>query len=167
MTVIREIGKAQLVELKVRFLAVPTLAIPVLEKVYYPKFLWFTSIDALVKEVSTRKPLIIVEMPTDKRITPEKVPAHMRQSPEVFCIRAFDSLPEREWSMVRSNIIETDNHNFTFKWDTDNYSDPVLAAAKTRQEAEAKAAREYDLKELQEHSQSVSTGKKRHPLLST
>lgn len=167
MTVIREVGKAQLAELKVKFLAVPTLAIPVLEKVYYPKFLWFTSIDALVKEVSTRKPLIVVDMGPDKRVTPEKIPAHLRQAPEVFCIRAFDSLPEREWNMVRANIIETDNHNFTFKWDTDNYTDPVIEAAKTRQEAEAKAAREYDLKELQEYAQSASTGKKKHPLIST
>lgn len=167
MPVIRTVGKAELAASKLNFLACPSLAIPVLEKTYYPKFSWFTSMDALVAEMSKRKPLIVLEAPADKSVTPDKVPANLRSAPEVFCIRAWDSLPERDWNIVRNNICETDNHNFTFKWDTDNFSDPVILAAKKRKEVEEKQAREYDKKELEEQASMYKANGKRHPLLNT
>lgn len=166
MPVIHVVGKKQLAERKVNFLACPSLAIPVLEKTYYPKFLWFTSMDALVAEVSTRKPLIVLEA-SDKSVTPDKIPAQLRSAPEVFCVRAWDSLPDRDWGIIRNNICETDNHNFTFKWDTDNFSDTVISAAMKRKALEEQQAREYDKKEIEEFAASHKAHGKRHPLLNT
>ncbi len=165
MPTIKVIGKSQLAERKVNFLACPALAIPVLEKTYYPKFLWFTSMDALVAEVSKRKPLIVLEA-TDA-VAVDKIPTALRTAPEVFCIRAWDALPDRDWNIVRSNICETDNHNYTFKWDTDNFTDPVISASKKRKELEEQQAREYDKKELEELASAHKSHGKRHPLLNT
>ena len=166
MTVIRVVGKAELAERKVNFLGCPSLAIPVLEKAYYPKFSWFTSMDELVTEMSKRKPLIVLET-TNNSITADKIPTHLRGNPEVFCIRAWDTIPERDWSIIRNNICETDNHNFTFKWNTENFSDPVISAAKKRKEIEEQQARDYDKKELEEHAAMAKVNGKRHPLLNT
>jgi hypothetical protein len=167
MPVIHVVDKTHLAERKISFLGCPSLAIPVLEKTYYAKFSWFTSMDALIAEMTKRKPLIVLDSPADKGVTADKIPANLRASPEVFCIRAWDSLPERDWSIVRNNICETDNHNFTFKWNTANFSDPVILAAQSRKDKEALRAREYDKKELEEYATMHKMSGKRHPLLST
>lgn len=166
MTVINIIGKKQLVERKMNFISCPSLAIPVLEKTYYAKFSWFATLDALINDVSNRKPLIILDA-SDKAVTHDKIPAEMRNLSEVFCIRAWDTLPERDWSIIRNNICETDNHHFTFKWDIDNCSDPVILAAVKKKERAEQAASEYDKRELAEYMASSKAHNKRHPLLST
>jgi hypothetical protein len=166
MTVINIIGKKQLAERKLNFISCPSLAIPVLEKTYYAKFSWFTTLDALILEMNKRKPLIVLDS-SDKAVTHDKIPLEMRNLPEVFCIRAWESLPERDWSVVRNNICETDNHHFTFKWDIDNCSDPIILAAVKKKERADQVASDYAKKELEEFMASAKAHNKRHPLLST
>lgn len=160
------VDKTQLAELKMNFLACPSLAIPVLQKTYYSKFYWFTSLETLKETLSKITPLIVLSI-SDKPPTPDKVPANLKTAETVYCVRAWEQIPERDWNVIRNNICETDNHNFTFKWDTDNFTDTVIQTAKKRQEAEAQKAKEYDKKELEEFMAFHKTGGKRHPLLNT
>lgn len=161
-----QVEKKQLVEMQLNFLGCPSLAIPVLEKTYYPKFLWFTSLEALKEGLSKVKPLIVLDA-SDKPVTSDKVPPALRNQETVYCVRAWEGIPERDWNIIRNNICEPTDHNFTFKWDTENYSDAVITAAKKRQADAERQAREYDKKELEEHMTNHKNGGKRHPLLRT
>lgn len=163
---IHMVGKKQLAESGINFIACPSLAIPCLEKTYYPKFLWFPTMEALLAEIVKRKPLIVLDV-LENTLSGDKVPTNMRGIPEVYCIRAWDTLPERDWSIIRSNICETDNHHFAFKWDISNSTDPYILASIKKKALVEHNANEYSKRELEEYMANAKTHNKRHPLLST
>ncbi len=160
------VDKTFLANEKFNFLTCPALAIPVLEKTYYPKFFWFATLEELKSAMSKLKPLIVLDT-ADKYPADNKIPAQFRTADSVYCIRAWEQIPDREWNIIRNNICEPDNHNFTFQWGTDNFNDPVIQAAKKRRELEESQAKEYDKKELAEYMAAHKSGGKRHPLLNT
>jgi hypothetical protein len=166
MSKIIMVDKKQLSEIKLNFLTCPSLAIPVLEKTYYSKFFWFRDMNEVFAKLSKVKPLIILDA-ADKIPTFDKIPPEFRNLENVYCVRMWDSIPEKDWIVIRSNICETDNHNFTFKWGTEYFTDPIITAAMRKKEIAENQAKEYDKKELEEFMENHKTGCKRHPLLNT
>jgi hypothetical protein len=166
--VINEVSSTDLVSYGIKFIQCPALAFSVAEKTYYCKFVWAESKEELLKELSIRKPLIMFKKDSTITSTPplsSRIPEKLKICKEVFYTRAWDTLPDRDWSILKNNIVESDNINFTFNWDIDNYTDPIFTAAIRRRENDRKLAAEYDKREI-EMALAIKT-KKRHPLLNS
>lgn len=128
------LGSKELAELGLRFISVTVPVFPVYQKVYSVKMHYFVSKELLVETLKDIDPLIIFDTTkvyeSQPTINQNLIPDFIRMNGGGFYVRAVTDINQADWRVLKTNIAETENHNFTFKWNTENYQDKVFESAK-------------------------------------
>ena len=147
------LGKAELAELGLNFISVKVPVFPVLHTTYTVKMQFFKTIEELKETLSNVTPLIVFDTTgvyeSQPRVNPDLLPPEIISNGSGFYVRAVIDINPSDWRLLRSNIAESDNHNFTFKWDTEHYSDPVIDKAKEKAKKTLEMQSASDLKEAE------------------
>jgi len=156
MVDIRAFGKKELADAGIKFISIPVLSIPYLDKTFYAKTLWCNSVDDVKAKLSKYTPVIIFDHTgkygTDSvRGFAEKLPRDWK-SPTAIFVRVIQDLTSDTWSKIMSNILEPENINFTFKWDFENYTHPNIDIFNKKTENIKKVQLSYDEKERLEYA---------------
>ena len=148
-------GKKELATAGLKFVSIPVLSIPYLDRTFYTRAVWCNSVDDVKSKLSKYNPIIIFDQ-TGKygedsvRGFSDKLPKDWR-SPTAIFVRVIHDLDSNTWTKIMSNILEPENINFTFKWDFENYSHPNIELFNKKLENVKKTQLSYDEKERKEH----------------
>lgn len=163
MVDIKAFGKKELAEAGIKFVSIPVLSVPHIDKTFYTKTLWCNSVDDLKAKLSKYNPVIIFDHTgkygTDSiRGFTEKLPKDWR-SPTAIFVRVIQDLDTNTWTKIMSNILEPENMNFTFTWDFENYTHPNIELFNKKSENIKKAQLSYDERERLEHANAHTANK--------
>ncbi len=152
------LGSAELAELGLKFISVPVPIFPVLQNIYRMKMNWFVTKDLLINKLSNVDPLIIFDITNvykqQPKVNESLIPDFIKMNKEGFYVRAIIDMPQHDWRILKTNIIQSENHNFTFKWNIDNYKDELFKTAKLQEEKSLELQIKADIEEaafLKEH----------------
>jgi hypothetical protein len=152
------LGSKELAELGLSFIGVTVPVFPVLQKTYSVKTHFFVSKELLVEHLKKIDPLIIFDTTavyeTQPIINEKFIPEFIAMNNGGFYVRAVTDIDQKDWKVLKANIVETENHNFTFEWNIDNYNDKVFEAARRKKERAFQRQLEADKQEalyLKEH----------------
>lgn len=145
------LGSKELAELGLNFISVTVPVFPVFRNVYSVKMHYFVSKELLVEKLKDVDPLIIFDTTkvykTQPTINQNLIPDYIRMNGGGVYVRAVTDINQADWRVLKSNIAETENHNFTFSWNVDNYKDKLFESAKNSERNAIKKQLEADKKE--------------------
>jgi hypothetical protein len=163
MVDIQAFGKAEMSKVGLKFISVPVLSIPYMDKTFYTKTVWGSSIEDIKGKLSAYNPVIIFDQ-TGKygkdsvRGFAEKLPKDWKMPTAIF-VRVIHDLDASTWSKIMSNIFEPENMNFTFAWDFEHYTDPQLEVYNKKTANKKMAQLSYDERERLEHAKAHTANK--------
>jgi hypothetical protein len=161
------LGKSGLSELGISFISVPVPAIPVLKKTYRFKYLFYVSKEILLEKLKSVNPIIVFDVDIyntppelDKRIIPD----YITLNGGGYYIRGIvvgDDMPLSEWKILKENIIESNDHNFTFNWYIDCCKDRDFIKTISRRNSEKSIMDRVDeMERVNNLTQAQAPGKK-------
>lgn len=147
------LGHKELAELGLSFISIKVPVFPVLTRTYSMKMQFFVSTDLLVKTLKSIDPLIIFDTTgaynSQPRINSELLPDFIKMNGGGFYIRAVTDIPRADWKVLKDNIIETGDHNFTFEWNTSSYNDKDFLKADQKHKKDEEARKRFDKEEIE------------------
>jgi hypothetical protein len=163
MVDIQAFGKEELAKIGIKFISIPVLSVPYMDKTFYTKTIWGSSIDDIKNKLSTYDPVIIFDH-TGKygkdsiRGFAEKLPKDWKMPTAIF-VRAIHGLDNTTWTKIMSNILEPENMNFTFTWDFQYYTHPLIEVHEKKASNIKMSQLSYDEKERLEHAKAHTANK--------
>lgn len=127
----------------------PSLVIPFLNKNYYPVFIWGKTKEEIIEKVKNQNPLIIFSK-FDKIPSKEKIPTEFHNQNEVYFMRYWNTITNEDWKIIKSNLIETETHNFLSNWDLSNCYDRDFEIQKQRNKMIEERVKELTKREIEE-----------------
>jgi len=148
-------GKAEMAKTGLKFVSIPVLSIPYLDKTFYSRTIWAESPDELKTKLATCNPIIIFDQTgnygdNSVRGFREKLPSDWKRPNAIF-VRVINDIDINTWSKILSNVLEPENLNFTFKWDFEYYSHPHIESYNKKMENIKMNQSSYDDRERAEY----------------
>lgn len=163
MVDIQAFGKEELAKIGIKFVSLPVLSIPYMDKTFYMTTIWGSNIDDIKTKLSVYNPIIIFDQ-TGKygkeaiRGFAEKLPKDWKMPTAIF-VRVIHGLDNDTWSKIMSNVLEPENMNFTFTWDFEFYANPIIDTYKKKANNTKLNQLSYDERERQEYANAHKANK--------
>lgn len=156
-------GKEEMAKIGMKFVSVPVLSIPYLDKTFYMKTLWGSSIEDLKVKLAKFDPIIIFDQTGKYAKDPirgfaDKLPKDWK-SPNAIFVRIVQDLDSDTWSKIMANIFEPENMNFTFTWDFEYYKTPQVDVYNKKASNTKLNQLTYDERERMEHAKAHTANK--------
>ena len=147
------LGHKELAELGLSFISIKVPVFPVLTRTYSMKMQFFVSTDLLVKTLKEVDPLIIFDTTgayqNQPRINSELLPDFIKMNGGGVYVRAVTDIPRADWKLLKDNIIDTGDHNFTFEWNTSCYNDKDFLKAEEKSKRDEERRKQFDKEEIE------------------